>query len=134
MIWRVAGGVVLGLALYWLLFLALGVSFGLVWPDYRDAARVMMQERSFRLFTLPMFLANFVVFAVAGYAAGWLSTRISKTTKSATATTAILLVYAVTEHYILLWNQLPDWYNLTIPLVIAGSFWLGGRASGARQG
>jgi hypothetical protein len=82
MIWRIAGGAILGLAIYWLLFLVLGISFGLLWSDYRDAARLMMQEQSFRLFTTPMFLTNNVVFAVAGAVAGWASTLISKTISS----------------------------------------------------
>lgn len=125
MIWRIAGGAILGLAIYWLLFVMLGVSFGLLWSDYRDAARLMMQEQSFRLFTTPMFLANYVVFAVAGVAAGWASTLVSKTIKSALVAVAVLILYAGTEHYYLLWGQLPDWYNLTIPVVISGFFWLG---------
>jgi hypothetical protein len=132
MFWRITGGVVLGLALYWILFLVLGVSIGLLWTDYRDAARVMMQEQSFRLFTLPMFLMNYVVFAAAGAVAGWVSTRISKTIMSALIATAILFIYAGTEHYALLWGKLPDWYNLTIPLVITGLFWLGSWGSHTR--
>jgi hypothetical protein len=125
MFWRVTVGAILGLAFYWLLFAVLGLSFGLLWSDYRDAARVMMQEQSFRLFTTPMLLTNYVVFAAAGAVAGWASTLVSKTIKSALAATAILLIYAGVEHYVLLWGKLPDWYNLTIPIVIAGFFWLG---------
>lgn len=53
MFWRIAGGAALGLVLYWLLFLVLGVGSGL------------------------------------------------------------------------LWGRLPDWYNLTIPVVITGFFWFG---------
>jgi hypothetical protein len=132
MIWRIAGGAIIGLAIYWLLFLVLGISFGLLWSDYRDAARLMMQEQSFRLFTTPMFLTNYVVFAVAGAVAGWASTLVSKTIKSALVALAVLLIYAGAEHYYLLWGQLPDWYNLTIPIVITGFFWLGSRHAHAR--
>jgi hypothetical protein len=132
MIWRIAGGAVLGIAIYWVLFLVLGVSFGLLWPDYRDAARLAMQEQSFRLFTTPMFFTNFLAFAIAGTVAGWASTIVSKTIKSAYLALGVLLIYACTEHYYLLWGQLPDWYNITIPIVIAGSFWLGSRQAMAK--
>jgi hypothetical protein len=127
MLWRVAIGVLLGLAVWWLLFFAVGIGIGLVWPDYREAARVMMQEQSFRLFALPLLLANYLLFAVAGVVAGRVSTAIDKTGKAALISAGLLLIYAGVQHYIRLWNQLPDWYNLTIPVVISVSVWLGGR-------
>lgn len=132
MVLRTAGGVLLGLALWWLLFFAFGVGIGLLWPEYRDAARVMMQERTFLLFTTPMLFTNYVVFAAAGVLSGWVSTVIAKTHKSALAITVILFFYAGIQHYFLLWNKLPDWYNVTIPIVIAGSVWLGGRGGMGR--
>jgi hypothetical protein len=131
---RIIGGAILGLALYWLLFVVLGISFGLLWSDYLDAARLMMQEQSFQLFTTPMFLTNCLVFAVGGAVAGWISTLVSKTVKSTFVATAILFIYAGVEHYVLLWGKLPDWYNLVVPIVIAGSFWLGSRVAQARMG
>jgi len=127
---RAAGGVLLGLALWWLLFFALGIGIGLLWPQYRDAARVMMQERTFQLFTTSMLFTNYLVFATAGAVAGWVSAAIAR--KSSIAIAAILFVYAGLQHYLLLWNKLPDWYNVTIPLVIAGSVWLAGRLAEGR--
>jgi len=129
MVLRTASGVLLGLALWWLLFFAFGVGIGLLWPEYRDAARVMMQERTFLLFTTPMLFTNYLVFAAAGVLSGWVSAVIAKTNKSALAITVILFVYAGLQHYFLLWTKLPDWYNVTIPIVIAGSVWLGGRGT-----
>jgi hypothetical protein len=127
MVWRSVAGGILGFVLWWLLFFAFGVGIGLLWPDYRDAARVMAQEGDFRLFTLPMLLANLLVFAVAGIVAGSLTTRLAKSRRSALVLAALLLVYAIIEHYILLWDQLPHWYNVIVPVVIAGFIWVGSR-------
>jgi hypothetical protein len=132
MVWRSIAGVALGLALWWLLFPALGIGFGLLWPDYREAARVMMQEGTFRLFTPAMLFTNLLVFAVVGTAVGCIATLVSRSRGAALAIAALLLVYAVVEHYLLLWNQLPDWYNLIVPLVISGFVLLGGRVTTPR--
>jgi hypothetical protein len=132
MTWRTAIGVLLGLVLWWLLFFVIGVGIGLVWPDYREAARAMMQEQSFRLFTTAMLLANYLLFAVAGLVAGCVATIVDKSGRAALVTAGILLLYAGAQHYIRLWNQLPDWYNLTIPIVISAFVWLGGRARNAK--
>ena len=129
MTWRTIVGAIAGLVLWWVLFFVIGVGIGLLWPEYRAAARVMFQERSFLLFTLPMLFANLALFAVAGLIVGRLSTLIARSRMSALIVAVLLLIYAVIEHYILLWDKLPGWYNLIVPLVIAGSVWLGGRTS-----
>jgi hypothetical protein len=126
MTWRSGVGAIAGLVLWCVLFLVIGVGIGLLWPEYRQAARVMFQERSFLLFTPTMLLANLTLFIVAGIVAGGISTLIARSRISALIVAVLLLLYAVTEHYILLWDKLPAWYNLIVPLVIAGSVWLGG--------
>ncbi len=131
MAWRSIVGAIAGLVLWWVLFFVIGVGTGLLWPEYREAARVMFQERAFHLFTLPMLLANLLLFAVAGMVAGRVATLVARSRTSALVLAALLLLYAVVEHYILLWDQLPPWYNLIVPLVIAGSAWLGSRISRA---
>jgi hypothetical protein len=135
MAWRQIAGGIAGLALWWVLFFVIGVSIGLLWPEYREAARVMFQERAFRLFTPPMLLANLLVFAVAGIVVGRVSTLIAKSRIAALVLAALLLLYTIIEHYVLLWDQLPPWYNLVVPLVIAGFVWLGSRTTvfGAAQ-
>ena len=125
MTWRPIAGVILGFAVWWLLFFAIGVGIGQLWPEYRDAARVMFQERSFRLFTPPMLIANLLLFAVAGLVVGCVSTLIGKSRTSALVLSGLLFIYAGIEHYRLLWDRLPPWYNLIVPVVIAGFVWLG---------
>jgi hypothetical protein len=124
---RSVAAVILGVVLWWLLFFAIGIGIGLLWPEYRDAARVMMQERAFRLFTTPMLIADFLLFAVAGMAVGWVSTRLARNTTAALVVAVLLFTYAAVQHYLLLWDQLPAWYNLIVPVVIGGFVWVGSR-------
>jgi len=133
MTWRSIYAGIAGLALWWFLFYALGIGVGLLWPAYREAARVMFQERSFDLFTIPMLFANLIVFFLAGNAAGRVSTAVARGRGAALVLSALLLVYAVTEHYWLLWGRLPSWYNLIVPLVIAGSVWHGSRVTAPHE-
>jgi len=134
MVWRRIAGGLLGLALYWLAFYAIGIGTGLLWPAYRNAARGVFQERAFHLFTMPMLITNLLVFGIAGLVAGWLSTRIARSRTPGQVVAALLLIYAVVEHYVLLWDQLPPWYNLIVPVVMAGSVCLGCRIATIRAG
>jgi len=127
MVWRRITGGLLGLTLYWVAFYAIGIGTGLLWPAYRNAARGVFQERAFHLFTVPMLITNLIVFGISGLVAGWLSTRIARSRTPGLVIAALLFIYAVVEHYILLWDQLPPWYNLIVPLVMAGSVWFGSR-------
>ena len=134
MTWRSLAAGITGLALWWFLFYALGIGVGLLWPAYREAAHVMFQERSFRLFTVPMLFTNLLVFAGSGNAAGRVSTVIARGRGPARVLSALLLAYAVTEHYWLLWDSLPTWYNLIVPVFIAGPVWLGGLGTASHRG
>jgi hypothetical protein len=126
-VWRSVAAWMLGFALWWLLFFAIGIGIGLLWPEYRDAARVMFQEGAFRLFTTPMLIADFLLFAVAGIAVGRVSTLIARNRTAARILAALLFTYAAVEHYIFLWDQLPAWYNLIVPVLIGGFVWVGSR-------
>lgn len=133
MAWRPVAGGILGFLLWWVLFYSLGIGIGLLWPEYREAARVMFLERQFRLFTPPMLLTNLLVFTVAGIVVGWAATRVARSRTPALVLTALFLVYAVVEHYVLLWNKLPAWYNLIVPAVLAGCILLGSRIVSRRK-
>jgi hypothetical protein len=130
--WRPIVGGVVGFALWYCLFFVVGVSVGLLWPDYREAARLMFREEDFRLFTTPMLFANFAVFAVAGLAAGCVATLLARSRTPALVLAVLLFIYAGLNHYVRVWDRLPDWYNLIVPLVIAGFVWIGGRVTTVR--
>jgi len=117
----VIGGIIVWSAL----FMVVGIAFGLAWPGYRAAARLFFESQDFGLFTMPMMLTNFVLFVLVGLASGWLVAQFGRSRTASLAFTGMLLAYGLIDHYYLLWGVLPDWYNLVVPWIIAGSIYVG---------
>jgi len=125
--WRPIAGFTVGIALWWFLFFAIGIGFGLVWPEYREAARLMFQEDDMSGFGTPQLLLNFVLFLLAGTIVGWVVTLIAKGRTPALVLTGLMLVLMMINHYILEWDSFPAWYNLIVPLIISGAIFAGSR-------
>jgi hypothetical protein len=123
------GGIVIWSALFWMV----GIAFGFAWPDYSTAARLFFASQDFSLFTVPMMLTNFVLFAIAGLASGWIVTKVARGRNAGLALAALGLGYGLVEHYYLLWNVLPDWYNLVVPWIMGGSIYVGTWLTSAKQ-
>lgn len=87
----------------------------------------MFADGDFSHFTTPMLFLNFVVFICAGLIVGWL---VSLFTRSWLAPMIVALIYLLLmayDHYYLIWDAAPAWYNLVVPLIISGSIAAGGR-------
>ena len=124
---------VIGGVLAWtLLFMVVGIAFGLVWQDYRLAARAFFDSQNFGLFTTAMMLTNFVVFAIAGLVDGWLVAWFARSRTPGYVVAGLYLAYALVEHYYLMWNIIPNWYNMVVPWIIAGSILAGVRLAAVR--
>jgi hypothetical protein len=132
-VWRSIASGAIGLALGWLLFMVISTGIGMLWPEYREAMRVMFQERQYQALTTSMLLTNLCLFTVAGIVVGYVSTVLAKSRIPAIVVAALLLIYAVIDHYVLLWDKLPHWYNLVVPLVIAGFVSLGSHINSFRS-
>jgi MFS family permease len=128
---RAMGSVVLGLAIWQALFMAVGIGFGLLWPDYRLAARTYFASQDFSQFTVAMMLLNFALFAIVGAICGWLVTRIGGTRTAGLVFAALSFAYGAYAHFYREWGNLPDWYNLIVPWIITGSIVIGARCSSA---
>jgi len=124
---RTVAGFLTGLLIWWFLFLAFGIVFGLLWPDYREAARFMFSTGEFSHFTTPMLLLNYLVFLIGGVVTGWLTTLISNHRTPAMIVALLYLSYTIFDHYHLIWDKLPGWYNVIVPWVIACAIVLGSR-------
>jgi len=122
---RAIAAVIGGIIAWWILFMAIGIAFGLIWPDYRAAARAFFNNQDFSQFTTAMKLANFVVFAIAGVIDGWLVAQLGRSRIAGIVVAGLYLAYALFDHYYLLWNVIPAWYNLVVPWIIAGSIFAG---------
>ena len=123
--WRPFASVILGLALWWFLFFAIGIGFGSLWPEYREAARLMFEAGDLSGFVTPMLFLNLLLFFVAGLVVGWVAALVGKNRVPALVLASLFLIYMVVNHYILEWDQLPPWYNLIVPLIVSGSILLG---------
>lgn len=132
MILRAISSVVVGIVIWSALFWIVGIGFGLAWPDYRAAARLFFDSQDFGLFTVPMMLTNFVLFAIAGLAAGWVAAKVGRSRKVGLVLAGLGFAYGLVEHYYILWNVLPAWYNLIVPWIMAGSIYIGSRAAQVR--
>lgn len=124
---RAIVGVLAGLVLWWFLFFAIGIGFGLVVPEYGEAARMMFQEQDTSGFTTPLLFMNWVLFVIAGLVVGWATSLIGRSRQSTPVLSAAFLIFMVVNHYVLEWDSFPVWYNLIVPLIIAGTILVGGR-------
>jgi hypothetical protein len=128
---RTVGAVIAG-ALAWPVgFFALGMAFGLLWPAYREAVRVLFAQQDFSHFTPPMVFANFGVFIGCGLISGWLAASIARNRAASLGVTLLYLAVFMVDHYIFAWNILPAWYNVIVPFIIAAPIFVGGRLARA---
>ena len=74
-----------------------------------------------------MLLLNYLVFLIDGAVTGWLVTLISNHRRPALIVALLYLIYTISEHYYLIWDKLPGWYNVIVPWVIASAIVLGSR-------
>ena len=125
--WRIIGSVAVGLAVSVFLFFAVGIGFGFIWPEYREAARMMFEENDMSGYTTGLLLLNWVLFIVNGIVVGLVTGIVGRSRLPALILASLMLVLMVINHYVLEWDSFPAWYNLIVPLIIAGSIVLGGR-------
>lgn len=128
---RIASGIVAGLAIWVIGFYAIGMLFGLLWPAYAEAARFLFEADDLSHFTTPMLFMNWALFVGTGTLTGWLSSWIARNRMAPLVVASIWFAYAVVNHYWLVWNELPDWYNLIVPFVIGLPILVWGRIATA---
>jgi len=130
---RTAFGIVAGLVIWIVGFYATGIVFGLLWPAYAEAARFMFDADDLSHFTTPMLFLNWAVFIGAGTLAGWLSLWIARNGIAPLVVALVWFGYGVVNHYWLVWNELPDWYNIIVPFVIGLPIFVWGRIGKTRS-
>jgi hypothetical protein len=127
MTWRTTLTGLLGLVLWWFLFFAIGIGFGLVWPEYREAARMMFESGDTSGYRTPLLLLNLVLFTLIGLATGWFAAYVGRSRMPGLMIAALLLLYMLITHYLLEWDSFPAWYNLIVPWIAVGAIVAGNR-------
>ena len=134
MAWRSMSAVVLGLILWIFLFFVIGIGIGQVSPEYREAARLMLQESDMSGFGTPQLLLNFLLFVIAGLFVGWLATMVGRNRVPAIVLSVSFLIVMMINHYILEWDSFPAWYNIVVPFAISISIAAGSQIRKVQAG
>lgn len=96
------------------------------WPSLREAVRISVAQGRYDVFDTSMLVAFQLIWPIANGAAGLVTRLISKRQVEVWCLTALLLAYFAYNHFWVLWDQLPVWYNLlvvvqVVPMILVGS-------------
>ena len=120
-------GIVAGFIIWWVAFYASLAVFGFFWPALMEAGRPAVENNDYSHFTTTMLSLFIVMYFWVNPIAGWLTVFITKNRNHAWITAIPLFLYAAFMHFYMLWNNLPDWYNLAVVMLMPPLVYLGGR-------
>ncbi|NKB32476.1 MAG: hypothetical protein GKR91_05200 [Pseudomonadales bacterium] len=124
---RFVSGMLAGFVVWWAAFYAIGGIILLIIPGFPEAGRIAVDENDWSHFTTVMLLPLIAMYFVINPLAGWLTVFISKNRHLVWATMAPLFLYAAHSHLIRLWDNLPNWYNVAVVVLIPPLMYLGSR-------
>jgi hypothetical protein len=129
----VAAGYAVWAVAFWVLIFLLA----LVWPALRDAGGVFFEQRRYDIFATSMLVAFQLMWPFANAAAGLVTRLISRRQPEVWCLAALLFVYFAYNHWWVLWDELPVWYNVVVvipvvPFVLIGGM-LGHRIGARRE-
>lgn len=123
---RTIVGVLSGLVVWWVLFyLSVGI-FAALWPAMQEAGRPAVENGDFSQLTAPMLALLIVMYFWVNPVAGWLTVFITKNRNHVWVVVVPLFLFASFQHFYVLWDNLPDWYNVLVPILIPPLVYLGG--------
>ena len=126
-------GILAGFIGWWVAFYASLVIFAAVWPGLLDMGRRALESNDYGQISTPALTLLIVMYFWVNPIAGWLTVLITRNRNDALITAMPLFAYAAFAHYYRLWNNLPDWYNLIVPVLIPPLVYLGGRLAGVKK-
>ncbi|HEY4212701.1 MAG TPA: hypothetical protein VGM84_14565 [Steroidobacteraceae bacterium] len=119
-------GVLVGGALWLVLFFSLARLLLLGWADYGVSARAWMASQQYT-FTPVMSVFNASFWVLAEIGAGLVAAAIAGRKEAVWALAVLLMGYLCYAHLYVEWNHLPNWYNLLVALPSGPAVLLGGR-------
>ena len=120
-------GIVAGVIIWWAAFYMTLAIFVFFWPALIEAGRAAITDNDWSQITTPMLSLLLLMYFWVNPVAGWLTVFITKNRNHAWITAIPLFLYAAFMHLYMLWNNLPDWYNLAVIILIPPLVYLGGR-------
>jgi hypothetical protein len=121
--WRLIGGIVVGVVAWFAIVTALNFGLRHGWPDYAAVEKAMN-------FTLPMMAARLAESAVASLISGAIAAAVARGDRSFGGAAflsglALLGLFAPVHYW--LWSKFPVWYHVTFLLSLPILSWLGGQ-------
>jgi hypothetical protein len=123
---RAVLGVIVGVVLWMVGFLALARVLVMLWPAYAVPARIWSRTGAYT-FTTPMSAFNVSFWILAEIAAGWLTAVIARRAGAVWALAVLVMGYLCFMHLYYAWHELPWWYNLIVAFSSGPAVLLGGR-------
>jgi len=119
--------IVAGILSWWVGFFAIGGAFALLVPGFIEASRIAQSENDWSQFTTPLLLCLVAMYFVINPLAGWVTTLIAKNQKYVWGTIILLTLYAAHSHLYRLWDNLANWYNVAVVVLIPPLAYLGSK-------
>ncbi|MEX1034175.1 MAG: hypothetical protein WDZ30_12500 [Cellvibrionaceae bacterium] len=123
---RAVLGVPAGFVTWWVLFYASTFVFAALWPAFQEAGRPAVESGDFSQLTTGMLSLLVVMYFWVNPLSGLVTVLITRNRKHAWFTAAPIFLFAAYQHFYFLWNNLPDWYNVLVPLLVPPLVFLGG--------
>jgi len=111
-------GVVAGWIVWAVLFNASVFGFAALWPEFQAAGRHALDTMDYSQLTNPMLILLLGMYFWVNPATGWLTMVIAKHKIAVWIVGISLFIYFACMHFYVLWNNLPNWYNLVVPLLV----------------
>ena len=124
---RSIAGIVLGIVLWWALFLVLSYAIVVMWPGSESYQQALFERGDYSVIPTGALVVLLVMFVVIGLVSGWVAAAISRNEVHAWIVAIPILLFAAFQHLYKLWGNLPDWYNIAVVLLIWPFIILGAR-------
>ncbi len=114
-----------GYAAWLFTFFALVFGVAFVWPTLGETGQQYWQEQRFDIFPASTLVFFQFAWLPANFAAGLAAQTVGKSQRVVWIGAGLLFAYFVYNHWWALWGELPDWYNVLVPLPVIPMVWLG---------
>jgi Ca2+/H+ antiporter len=110
------------------------IALASVWPELAPLA---FEDGRYDVFETPMLMSFQLIWVLANSAAGFVTRLVAKSRIEVWVAAALLFAYFAYNHFWVVWNVMPDWYNVLVVVLAVPGVLIGSRvaeAIGARRG
>jgi hypothetical protein len=124
---RVFGGVVLGIAAWWAAFLLSTYLIITIWPTSEEFRQAVFDAGDLSVLPTAMLAAFLVMYLPIGLISGFVTAAVTSKRWHTWIVAAPIVAFAIFQHLFVLWDNLANWYNVAVVLVIAPCVFLGSK-------